>query len=178
MRHMIPTLILLLAACAPEAQQTLPTAAPTSAQPPTQEQLPDDEDELQLGEPGGLFSVTVTGDVETTFAGEGDYDCDDGSEILSSGTAGSGNLLRFVLPTRITAGEYTIGAEDSTVTADFVLLGNSYSTNTFGVLTLDDAPTALGEPVSGSFDMNFTNPDGDSVNAVGTFDLLATAVCP
>lgn len=178
MRTIIPVLLVLLAACAPEVQQTLPTAAPTVAQPPTQEQLAPTAD-LQLGEAGGgLFSVTVAGDIDTTFAGEGDYACVDGAEVLSSGTAGSGNSLVFTLPTRIPPGEYTIGTDDSDVTADFVLFGGSYSTEAFGVLTLSAAPTAAGEPVSGSFDMNFANPDGDAVNAVGTFDLLAAGVCP
>lgn len=183
----------VLAACAPSADNTLPTIAPSAPtitiapvadpEPPTFEPIADPEPPVQsdapMGEAGGLFSVTVTGVVEENFAGSGAYSCDEGLNLLSTNTGGTGDSLLFELPPDITAGEYTLGdgGNDGGITVFFLLNGLEYNSDTFGVVTLDAVPNAPGTPVSGSYDINVTSEGSVVLNATGTFDLLAEDVC-
>ncbi|MEO0563619.1 MAG: hypothetical protein AAF125_16035 [Chloroflexota bacterium] len=171
---------ILLAACATEpSPNTLPTLAPTNEAPPTQEVIDtinDNPDDLNLGGAGGgLFTAEVTGATTTTVAGSGSYRCESGTNVL--GSASGANEATFSLPSDIATGEFTIGTGDNAITSTLVLGDVSYTDDIFGIITLNAVPSAPGEPVSGSFDMNYTN-DGNAVNVSGTFDLLAESVCP
>lgn len=176
---------LALAACAPTDPGTLPTVAPTvppssGDTAPTQETLDDpggaaSDDGLALGESGdGLFSVTLTGALDAVLAGSGDFSCEGNQYVL--GVADGADVLTFTMPPGTIAGEYTIGADDSTLSSYLEVGGTPYTDEVFGVFTLAVMPAAAGEAVSGSFDMTYS-AGGASVNAVGQFDLLAGILC-
>ncbi|MEL7236760.1 MAG: hypothetical protein AAGK74_19815, partial [Chloroflexota bacterium] len=175
--------VLLVAACAPNPsggnEGIRPTMdRPTSASPaePSPDPVPPgsrtDTTEVPLGEASnGLFAVTLTGAVDTTFASGGSYTCDNGTELLSTTSEDGSSSLVFRLPPGTAAGEYTIGGESDTISAELTVNGTAYTGDSFGIVTTVVMPASAGDPVSGSFDMNFTGADDSSVNATGTFDL-------
>ncbi|MEM6529405.1 MAG: hypothetical protein AAF653_14005 [Chloroflexota bacterium] len=183
--------MLLAAACAPNpdggnsVRPTMDRATANSPDEPTPQPSPDpvppgvrtDVTDMPMGEASVLFSVTVTGAVETVFAAGGSYTCDNGTEILSVTAEDGSSSLAFRLLPGTAAGEYTPGTGEDTITTALTVDGTAYEGDAFGIVTLAAMPAAVGEPVSGSFDMNYTGADGSSVNATGTFELTAGSVC-
>jgi len=177
--------VLLLAACGTTDPVTLPTLAPTvppdNGVAPTQETIEDPgngdntDDDITLGEGGdGLFSATLTGALEQTLAGSGDFSCEGDQHVL--GVTMGVDVLTFTMPADTATGEYTVEGGASTISSYLEVGGTAYTDDVFGVITFDAVPSAAGEPVSGSFDMNYI-AGGDTINAVGNFDLLASNVC-
>lgn len=160
--------------------------APTAETFPTQEESEADfegeEDEgnettedLQLGEGGnGLFTGDVTGALAETITGNGLYECENGVNVLTSNSGV--NQISFFLPPTIEAGEYTIGVGETGITTELLIDNNNYAIEAFGILTLAAVPTGPGDPVSGTYDMNFVAGE-NNLNVVGNFELLAFSVC-
>ena len=174
----ILTLSALLTACAPESP-VLPTAAATLPPAPTQEVIENSggqDGDLILGEQSdGLFTASITGSTTITLAGPGAYTCIGGTEELTIQT-GDGQLT-ISIPPGTPAAEYTLGTGSDTISATLVIGQDTYSQDIFGIITLETAASAAGDTVSGSFDLNFSSTGGDSVNAVGTFNLPAGSTC-
>ncbi len=173
--------LLALAACAPTDPGTLPTLAPTVPPDavPTQETLDGGGeapgDDLNLGEGGaGLFTATLTGALDQTLAGSGSFNCEGNVHVL--GVTSGADVLTFTIPPGTATGEFTVEGDQSVISSGLEVGGTAYDGDVFGIITLEAAPTAAGEPVSGSFDMTYIAGD-NTVNAVGTFDLLASDVC-
>jgi hypothetical protein len=198
--------LMLAACGTAEPTEVLPTLAPTldasagdSAAPtqessdagnqvaPTQEVLEEFEDEvdeseetesevdLELGEGGnGLFTGVVTGSLEETITGNGLYSCEEGANVLSSNSGV--NQIEFSLPSTIEPGEYTIGVGETGIQTTLLIDNNNYAIEAFGILTLAAVPVNPGDPVSGTYDMNFVAGELN-LNVVGSFELLAFSVC-
>ncbi len=177
--------MLMLAACGTADPVTLPTLAPTvpsdDGAAPTQETIEDpgngdtSDDDVTLGEGSdGLFTATLTGALEQTLAGSGDFSCEEDQHVL--GVTMGVDVLTFTMPADTTTGEYTVERDASTISSYLEVGGTVYTDDVFGVITFEAVPSAAGEPVSGSFDMNYI-AGGETINAVGNFDLLASNVC-
>ncbi|MFZ4816636.1 MAG: hypothetical protein ACOYL5_19025 [Phototrophicaceae bacterium] len=168
MRHlMLCALMLVAAACAPIAPSPTVTPAPI---PSMVETLPPTEESLLGQAANGLFSVTVSGASDSTFAGAVSYSCTATATTLS--VTNATNALTLTLPARPALGELTVGEMGATLTVN----GVTYAQDVFGLITLDAVPAAANQPLSGSFDLNFSDGN-NAVNAIGTFDLLAVTVC-
>jgi len=160
-------LLLILAACGGQPTDNAPTpdTSPAATAQPA------------ATSPDGTFTVTLSGLTDAQFAGTGLYACDEAAEVLSSGTAGTGNALSFVLPPSISAGEYALAAEDTTLFALLTAVDVPPVVQQSGTLILDSAPDAADDPVAGRFDLTFATEAGEVLQAVGVFDFTATSAC-
>ena len=140
---------------------------------------------------GGVFSVSVTGDVNTGISGAGHFMC----ETVNSGEyniAASSSLINNVwlsLPDEITAGTHTLETEDSDgSTISAVYHGNNlpadyFDENVSGTLNLTSVPSAPGGRVAGNFSFTAETSGGArSVTVSGDFDFIAGSIsfsnCP
>lgn len=140
---------------------------------------------------GGVFSASVTGDINTGISGAGHFMC----ETVNSGEyniAASSSLINNVwlsLPDEITAGTHTLESEDSDgsiISAAYYgnnLPADYFDENVSGTLNLTSVPSPPGGRVAGNFSFTAETSGGArSVTVSGDFDFIAGSIsfsnCP
>lgn len=175
MRRWMLLILLGISACAPQENIVLPTAdALESNTAPTQEVLQQGGGN-EATDANDFTATAITGGGQFEITGPGQITCDATTLAISNG--GTGDTVTISLEPGIAPGEYTLGVDDNTYTADIIVDGIAYNNDVFGLVTIDLVPQAAEDPVSGSFDLNGASSD-DNVNVNGTFSFIAATGCP